>query len=598
MSDRLTIAAAGALPLVFFGVLLAFGGLQVLDGVLADSDCYVRLMRITRLVETGQWYDGFEPLLNAPDGLVMHWTRPFDVLMLAGTLPGMLVTDFQTSLFWWGVVISPVFAAVTLMFLAWGGLTMLPRWGVLLMAVLFLAQPGLYAVFQLGRPDHHSLLAALAACVVALLLRWNRAPARMTYPVLAGLATALSLWVGTETLLLLLVAVTSFGVMWLFGRADAATAMWRYTVFFAVGLVVALMIERPPADWLAVELDRLSLVYVVLAVAMLAAAGLVFGVARFAPGSGLVVRLLTGLVAALIPAFVMGFSFPAFFEGPYGQVVPEVREVFLANVREAEPLLTANPKTWAEAMFTLGPVVFALPYVLYRLCRGETTERGNYVILGLALTFYILGALYQVRVLPYAQTILVLIWAVVIVAFARFVGRLGTPPGRVLIGGIGFVILLLGHIVAASVMMPADAEADADASVEACDWRAAGAFLRDADIDGTVLTYIYPGPEIAWRTGYGVVAAPYHRMEHGIVDAHRAFLAEPLLAKDMLAARDVGLVILCRAQEGKGGHDWYVREGGPQSLYGRLAAGDPPSWAARLGADDPRLDGFVVYGVP
>ncbi|MEM7123604.1 MAG: hypothetical protein AAF563_20180, partial [Pseudomonadota bacterium] len=110
MSDRLTITVAGLLPLVFFGVLLAFGGLQVLDGVLADSDCYVRLMRITRLVETGAWYDGFEPLLNAPDGLVMHWTRPFDVLMLAGTLPGMLVTDFQTSLFWWGVVISPVFA--------------------------------------------------------------------------------------------------------------------------------------------------------------------------------------------------------------------------------------------------------------------------------------------------------------------------------------------------------------------------------------------------------------------------------------------------------------------------------------------------------
>ncbi|MEM7123153.1 MAG: hypothetical protein AAF563_17870, partial [Pseudomonadota bacterium] len=535
---------------------------------------------------------------NAPDGLVMHWTRPFDVLMLAGTLPGMLVTDFQTSLFWWGVVISPVFAAVTLMFLAWGALTVLPRWGALLMAVLFLAQPGLYAVFQLGRPDHHSLLAALAACVLALMLRWNQTPERMIYPILAGLATALSLWVGTETLLLLLVAVTSFGVMWLFGRADAATALWRFAVFFAAGLVVALMIERPPVDWFAVELDRLSLVYIVLALAMLAAAGLVFGAARITPGSGLVVRFLTGIVAALIPACVMGFSFPAFFEGPYGQVAPEVREVFLANVREAEPLLTADPRTWADAMFTLGPVIFVLPFVLYRLCRGDTVERGTYVILGLALTFYIVGALYQVRVLPYAEIVLVLIWTVVLVAFARFVGRLATLPGRVLIGAAGFVALLLSHIVAAIVMIPADVKANADAGVEECDWRSAGRFLRDADIDGTVLTYIYPGPEIALRTGYGVVAAPYHRMEHGIVDAHRAFLAEPLMAKDMLAARDVGLVILCTAQEGKGGHDWYVREGGTESLYGRLAAGDPPSWAVRLGTDDSRLDGFLVYRVP
>lgn len=597
MSDRLTIAVAGVLPLVFFGILLAFGGLQVLNGVLADSDCYVRLMRITRLVETGDWYDGFEPLLNAPDGLAMHWTRPFDVLMLTGTLPGMLVTDFQSALFWWGVVISPVLAGVTLMLLAWGGLTMLPRWGVLLMVVLFLAQPSLYAVFQLGRPDHHSLLVALAACVVALLLRWNQAPERMIFPVLAGLATALSLWVGTEALLLLLVAVTSFGVIWLYGGALAATALWRYAAFFAAGLVVALMIERPPTDWLAVEPDRLSLVHIILAMTMLAAAGLVAFVARTTPRSSYGVRLATGIVAALIPAFVMGLSFPEFFEGPYAQVAPELQEVFLANVTEAEPLLTASPESWTEAVFTLGPIVFVLPFILYRLCRGGTVERGNYVILGLALTLYIAGAFYQVRVLPYAVIVLVLIWTMVIVAFARFVGRLGSLTGRVMIGGVGFVVLLLGHIVAAVIMMPADAEADADTAVGVCNWRSAAGFLADADIDGAVLTYIYTGPEIAWRTGYAVVAAPYHRMERGIVDAHRAFLAEPPIAKDMLVARNVGLVILCTARSGKGGHTSYVEEGGPQSLYGRLAAGDPPSWAVRLGTDDSRLDGFLVYRV-
>ncbi len=62
-----------------------------------------------------------------------------------------------------------------------------------------------------------------------------------------------------------------------------------------------------------------------------------------------------------------------------------------------------------------------------------------------------------------------------------------------------------------------------------------------------MLTSIYPDPEIAWRTGYAVIAAPNHRMEHGIVDAHRAFLAEPSITKDMLATRNVGLVILFTA---------------------------------------------------
>ena len=105
----------------------------------------------------------------------------------------------------------------------------------------------------------------------------------MVFPVLAGLATVLSLWAGTETSLLLLVAVMSFGVMWLLGRSNAAMVPWRFT----------------------------------------------------------------------------------------------------------------------------------LPFVLYRLCRGDTVKRGKYVISGLALTFCIVGAVTLVCGLPWGVTVLVFIWTMV-----------------------------------------------------------------------------------------------------------------------------------------------------------------------------------------
>ncbi len=122
----------------------------------------------------------------------------------------------------------------------------------------------------------------------------------------------------------------------------------------------------------------------------------------------------------------------------------------------------------AVAKLTLGQVVFAVPFILWRLCRGDTTERGGYITLGLALIFCIAGALYQVRALPRTEIVLILIWSVVIVAFVRLAGRLDTLSNRVLIGGVGSVVLLLGHIIAAIFMMLADAEADAETSVDAC----------------------------------------------------------------------------------------------------------------------------------
>jgi len=597
VTDRRFSLLVGLWALLFHGALLAFGGMRVLGGRFADSDCYVRLMRVTRLFETGGWYDGFEPLLNAPDGLVMHWTRPFDVLLLLMALPGLVVTDFATSLHWAAIVISPVLAAVTLGFLAWGALAVMPRWGVAIMAVLFVTEPGVYATFQLGRPDHHSLHLALAAATLALMARWVASPQQFALAAWAGLAVALSLWVGTEALLILFIAMAGFGILWLIVRNQAAVALWRFTLVFALGVAAAIAVERPPGAWLATEPDRISLVHAVLAAAMVAAAGVIAVVARRRPDWGFAPRVGVACCAALIPALAMVVGFPAFFDGPYGAVAPEVREVFLANVREAQPLLSRGASTWSEAIFALGPVAFAVPFAAWRIWRGAAVERGTYIILLLALVVYIAGALYQIRLMPYGELILVWLWAAVLVAVVRAVPRMGSRPWNGAAGALAIFTVLIGHVVVAASLRMAEPDQGARDDEAACDWQAAAGTIRELAPEGTILSYIYPGPELAWRTGLGVVAAPYHRNEAGIVDADGAFLAPPEEARAVIDDRRVGLIVLCLVERGRGGHDWYVDAGGPGSLYGRLASGQPPAWATRIGEDNPGFAGFMVFSV-
>jgi len=597
--ERTVSALIGLLAIVFYGGVFAWRHARFVDGWLVDPDCYVRLMRVTRLARTAAWYDGFEPLLNAPYGLVMHWTRPFDVLLLLLSLPGLAVADFQTSLYWAAVVVGPLLAAVTLGILAWGALAALPRWGVVVMAALFLCQPGLYGVFQLGRPDHHSLHLALAALTLCLMVRWTVEPHRLALAGWAGVAVAAAMWVGTEALLILLVATTGFGALWLLGRRMAAAALARFALLFVLGLAVALAIERPPSQWLDIELDRLSIVHLALAVVLGAAAWIIAVAARRRPDLRFVPRLAIACAAALVPALVMAFGFPSFFDGPYGAVAPEVQAVFLANVREAEPLLARGAGTWPDAIFALGAIVFAAPFAAWRMVRGAAGERDTYLILLLALIVYLAGALFQIRLMPYGELVLVWLWAALVVALVRAIPHLGPRPWGSLVAAVAIVVVLLGHVVVAALIDRAGSQETAQDGQggEACDWVALARYLEFGEAHGPVLSYIYPGPELAWRTGLGVVAAPYHRDEAGILDADRAFRATPEAARLLLEDRGVGLVVLCLVEQGRGGHDWYMTAGGPQSFYGRLAAGAPPAWAWRIGEDEPGLQGFAVFRI-
>jgi hypothetical protein len=89
------------------------------EGALAGPDSYMRLLRVEAWAQSGGAGGALFPYSNAPYGETLHWTRPFDFLLLMGARPLCWLIGFRDGLYWWGVLISPVLQIASLLALSW-----------------------------------------------------------------------------------------------------------------------------------------------------------------------------------------------------------------------------------------------------------------------------------------------------------------------------------------------------------------------------------------------------------------------------------------------------------------------------------------------
>ena len=265
--DRAPIGWLILIPLGCLALLQALFAwhdmVPVFSGGLADTDAYVRMVRVLDLHEHGDWFDSSLARVNPPEGHVQHWTRPLDALLLAGALALEPVLGFRAGLHLWGVLISPVLFALCLLALEWATRPIFAPDTRLLACLAFLMQPLIQAYTIIGRPDHHSLqllLFVLAiGCTLRLVLGRDRPMA-----LAAGAVMALSLWVSPEALVITAGSLGVLGVYWLLGDRAMAPNCRDSLVAATTCLALALALERGPEAWSVVENDRLSLLHVVL----------------------------------------------------------------------------------------------------------------------------------------------------------------------------------------------------------------------------------------------------------------------------------------------------------------------------------------------
>jgi hypothetical protein len=215
---------------VFFGGQINF----------IDADCYSRMTRARICFEHPGTIVRRHDFENFPNGTSPHTTAPFDYLIVA--MATALIPLSKDALDLAGAIVSPLLSVALGIFLCWWTRKMRLRfrWGFL---VLYGASPMLAHGFELGRPDHQSLLVALVT--IALCAEWALASEpSASWSIVSGASLALALWVSLYEPLVLLGIVVAFRARDMVKRERRIG--W---IVFAAVLAIAFIIEQRIPAW-------------------------------------------------------------------------------------------------------------------------------------------------------------------------------------------------------------------------------------------------------------------------------------------------------------------------------------------------------------
>ncbi len=585
----LAFSTCFALALVAWYLL---GKAPIPAGSLGDSDCYMHLIRASDLYETGRWYDAVIERSNAPYGDRLHWTRPFDLLLLAGAVPGSLLTSFRSSLFWWGVLISPIILIALFVSLRWTARPLLGEDGASITGFLLAVQIGVLAYLQAGRPDHHGLLLLLFVLSLGFVVRVIEHPFAPRLCIAAGAVSALSMWTSVESLVMVAVILSVLGGLWIRYGGDSLKKAMCYSIGLSLFTCLALVIERPWSDLATVEFDRLSVVHgVVFAMVAVSLLALSLLAARVRSLQRRRIRLGVGLAAGAILALAIGAVFPKFYGGPLVDVGPEMARV-LALTQELRPTLSG------DFLWTFGPSLIGYGVIFLGLivCRRIDLKDARWMfVLVIAVVFTGLS-FYQVRWAMYGQVLLLLPTVTLIMNLRTRLSSL--QHGLRLFANVGItaVFLLLATSGALMAHLTEKAKLSAthpQSSVKAmCDY-----LTTDTQWQGRklrILAEINYGGEILYRTPHEVIATIYHRNRQAVTDACAIMAARTdEEAQSRIRSRGIDLILV---SPGARDSSLFAEPGQTATFYNRLCDGQFPPWCRPVQLPD-ELSSFLLCAI-
>ena len=528
-----------------------------LSRTLGDTDDAMRLVLVRDLLGGKGWYDQLVTRLQPPAGTVMHWSRLLDA-GLAGALwlarLGLPPAEAELAVrtFWPMAWILPAAAASLGLARSLGG----PR-AVLAAAILLIANRWAFVQFQPGRIDHHNVQITLTLAAAAFSIAGG---GRLWTAMLAGAASALALAIGVESL----VFHAIIGLGWALaliqepGRAKSVRAYGLTLALLTAGLF---LVQTPPARWGLSVCDALG--WSLTAGIVVAGTGLA-AVASLHASRAVQFGLLF-LVGISAAALYLALD-PACIRGPFAAVDPRLRPFWFDGIEELKPwpALLRDNRTAALRICAIGLMGLASVGVLIRRCKGRMAAP---LFTSAACVLVAMGATFQAfRMEDYA-------FGFGLPALAGAVAVL--CEGR---GAVTFVAVTL--VVSPASLGAAAGWALARWSPARSPAPSANARCYDTDVygplaaapTGLVLADINLGPFILAQTADPVLAAPYHRMNWGILAAHQALGAGPDKAERQVRRLGVRYIVECGA----------LTRVGPGSFEAALRQGWTPAWLQPL----------------
>lgn len=556
-SRAAAVAVATLMMLLVQAAILSGSDAELFDDQWPNPDSYYKL--VTLMERTPQ--HGFRHVArdNAPHGNWIHWSMPHacSVGWLRDGLRYIGIPE-RPALRYAGSGLTLISLLLLGLFVALAVSQFGSRNAVMLSGLLTATSIPLLSYGRFDQITHHIFMLVPLAAAAACLLRPAGA-GRATVDGIGGLLLGLALWISPETMPFVVGLVYLRIAMRLQGLGQGP--LWPLTVTLPVAVLLAWRLDPPPPTFDAWALDHVSLAYLLLAV--LLGANLLLAERCRQRGWPMSRSLPVCVLASVACAAAWLTIVPGALSGPAGLLPDELKRLFWDQVSELKPV--QRPSEYLGFLL--------LPFGGALLCAFAAWRRRSLWLLALALMSLAYGVLAAAHVRMGAAAALAAILAVCAGASALPAFADESPGGlsrRQHLGGLAislWPVLQLGLFAVLAVLWPTPPR-DEHRSL-----RSVAPFLQQIP-PATILTDLYSGPELLYRTRHRVIAGPYHHNVQGMLDNFHAWLdTGEDVAASIVRKRGIDYVLAYGSVRDllKGKH-------GKRTLAQRAAAGDVPDW--------------------
>lgn len=559
---------------------------------LTDTDTYMRLVRVEQLAETGAWYDSFIHRSNFPYGEELHWTRPLDVILLAGAYLLKPFQGFQKGLLTWAINISLALGILCLLALLWATKPIMKKNAQRLLMLLFIVQPIILSVFFMGRPDHHSLIILLFILLLGCLFRMTKLPKSLFSAFLAGFIAAVSLWISIENIIPVMMVFITLGVMWLIHGQDYAQELLNFSLSTFSFCLIFLLIERPASALLVIEYDKISIVHIfVLMLSILATYSL-----TLIKSNKLSHRILNLTLILIACGLAIWAAFPNFYHGPMAEVNKDIYPIWLNKVNETQPLWYAGIN---NKILIFGETILFFMYLIFLVITKRLKSQFTILLpLISGLAIFLPLTLYMIRMSYYYLIIIIIFLALFLDNIITYINTLKVKKFTQSILRSLIILIFILALPGTGLYFAVSSNNSSD-NTGRYNIKALGSFLNEYQINHpdtkTILTFLDFGPELLYRTNYNVIATPYHRNDQGIMFNYLVMAAESNeQAYKMLKERSVDLLILCPES---GEKEYYKKTPAMNTFYEQLVSGKKPAFLEEIDLSLELNKIFKVYRI-
>ncbi len=532
---------------------------------LPDTDDNLRMSQVRALLGGQDWFDLRQYRLNPPYGANIHWSRLVD-LPIAGIILALRPLIGGPHAEQAAIAIAPMLPLLLLLFsLALTVRRLVDRRAYPLAFVALFFAGSAMGMFMPARIDHHGWQLALLALAFAGLAD----PKRARGGAVAGIASAMSLWIGLEMLIYIAIGATATALFWVSDTGERRRVS-TFAAAFGGGAALGFVGFASYANRLPV-CDALSPVW--LSDALLGSA-LLFGLALLSPGDWKKRLVLAALAGGAVAAF-HALMWPHCLSRLEG-VSPEVQQLWLSHVREARPIYRHG---WQTALGVSAiPATGIIGWLLLAWTKWRDPELLRRILAAAApLLAAALLLLWQTRTGPAAQVLGVAGATALILVAVPWTWGSRLAAVRVL-GTFLLIVLGLGAAVPfASQFYPVKKKTPAELAVDKANRQCTSLWGMKAVAQqpkGMVFTFVDLGPRLITVTHHDAVTGPYHRNGEQIGDVMKAFRGNEAQAHTIIGKYRSDYLLICPNMSTA----TIFRSEAPNGFYGQLIKGKVPAW--------------------